>query len=254
MSKASGSKNKGRIGKSKSNGSKKPIIIAGVVILIIVISVGALLLTQKSTTLVSETTSESKPIILYVNQGNALVDTSNYTTLLNFAKANGFNTIFFQVYRGGNLLFSESNLTFFVDTAHLEKLKIFFALYFTAPNQMIPTSIYGIGEDGINLDMSTLTYDAQSNLLATLQQNYKGQTAVTTTNFTTSLRPDLLILETYQIQNSSKDIYIHSGIIASVEPLSMSSKEAYLSQFQYDLSNSDGVMVFDYYGILRTGY
>jgi uncharacterized protein (UPF0333 family) len=253
MSKAAASKSKGKI-KSKSKGSKTPIILVGVVILIVVISVGALLLVQKSSTSVAETTSESKPIILYVNQGNALVDTSNFTTLLNFAKENGFNTIFFQVYRSGNLLFSESNLTYFVDTVHLEKLKIFFALYFTASNQLIPTSIYGLGEDGINLDMSTLNNDVQANLLATLQQNYKGQTSVTTTNFTTSLRPDLLILETYQAQNASKDIYIHSGIIASVEPLSMSSKEAYQSQFQYDLINSDGVMVFDYYGLLKTGY
>ena len=34
----------------------------------------------------------------------------------------------------------------------------------------------------------------------------------------------------------------------------MPSKEAYQSQYNYDLSNSDGVMVFDYYGLLKTGY
>lgn len=256
MSKKSGSRKKGKAeSKPKPKRSKIPFIIAGVVLLIVVISVGAFFLTQKSTTSVETTSQSSKPIILYVNQGNALVDTSNYTTLLNFAKANGFNTIFFQVYRSGSLIFSQSNLTYFVDTAHLEKLKIFFSLYFTANGQTIPTSIYTLDEDGINLDMSTLSDSAQSNLLATLQANYRqGQTSVTATNFTTTLKPDLLVLETYQVQNSSKDAYIHSGIIASVEPLSMSSKKAYESQFQYDLSNSDGVMVFDYYGLLKTGY
>lgn len=194
-------------------------------------------------------------MILYVNQGNALVDTTNYTALLNFARTNGFNTLFFQVYRSGNLLFSQSNLSYFVDAAHIENLKIYFALYFTSSNQQIPTSIYNLGEDGINLDMSTLTDTAQTNLLATLQQNYKqGKTAVTSTNFAIALKPDLLILETYQIQNSSKDSYIHPGVITSVEPLAMPNKQAYESQYQYDLSNSDGVMVFDYYGLLKTGY
>ncbi|MGA2875051.1 MAG: hypothetical protein ABSE82_05865 [Nitrososphaerales archaeon] len=254
MSMKAGSNNRGKAVKPRS--SRMPILIGVVVLLILVISSSAFFLTQKHTTSTAVTTTQSsKPIILYVNQGNALVDTSNYTALLNFAKTNGFNTIFFQVYRSGSLLFTESNLTYFVDTAHIENLKIFFALYFTATNQPIPTSIYNLGEDGINLDMSTLSGVAQSNLLTTLQQNYKeGKTSVTATNFTTTLKPGLLILETYQVQNSSKDSYIHSGIIASVEPLSMSSKKVYQSQYQYDLSSSDGVMVFDYYGLLKTGY
>jgi hypothetical protein len=256
MSKRSSSKNRKKTEASKKKSSRMPIIIGAAILLILIISAGAFLLTQKSSTSsIQTTTSASKPIILYVNQGNALVDTSNYTTLLNFAKTNGFNTLFFQVYRSGSLLFSESNLSYFVNTAHVEGLKIFFALYFTGTNQQIPTTIYNLGEDGINLDMSTLSSAVQSNLLTTLQQNYKqGKTAVTATNFTTTLKPDLLILETYQVQNSSRDAYIHPGVIASVEPLSMSSKKAYQDQYQYDLSNSDGVMVFDYYGLLKAGY
>jgi hypothetical protein len=137
----------------------------------------------------------------------------------------------------------------------LEKLKIFFALYFTGQNQLIPASIYGLGEDGISLDMSALSSTVQSNLLGTLKQNYKaGLSAVTSTNLTTTLHPDMLILETYQVQNSSSDAFIHPGIIASVEPLAMQSESAYSSQYRYDLHNSDGVMVFDYYGLLKTGY
>lgn len=246
MSRSTRSKNK-----TRKSGSRTPIVIVGVIAIIVIVSVGALLLTEKSTT---TTETNSKPIILYVNQGNALVSTSNFTNLLGFAKSQGFNTIFFQVYRSGALLFPQNNLSYFVETAHLENLKIFFALYFTGANQLIPTSLYGLGEDGINLDMSTLANAQQVSLLETLQQNYNGETAVTATNFTTTLRPDLLILETYQVQNSSKDSYIHPGIIASVEPLSMSSETTYQSQYRYDLANSDGVMVFDYYGLLKTGY
>ena len=43
----------------------------------------------------------SKPIILYVNQGNGVVNGSNFGELLSTATSHGFNTIFFQVYRSG---------------------------------------------------------------------------------------------------------------------------------------------------------
>lgn len=195
--------------------------------------------------------SAGKPIILYVNQGNALVDVGNYSSLISFAKTNGFNTLFFQVYRSGNLLFSQSNLTYFVNLAHNQSLRIFFALYFTSSNENIPPSIYGLGEDGISLDMSTLGVSTQENLLSTLSNNYKGETAVTTTNFATTLKPDLLILETYLQQDQQ---YVHKGVIASVEPLALPDKGEYVSQYHYALSESDGVMVFDYYGLLKTGY
>ena len=251
-----GSKNRGRTGNARPTPSQMYFIIGTTILLILVITVGAFFLTQRSSTSTAETTTQpNKPIILYVNQGNALVDTHNYTALLNFAKTNGFNTLFFQVYRSGNLLFSQSNMSYFVNAAHIENLKIYFALYLTTTNEQIPALIFGLGEDGINLDMSTLTAPSQANLLSTLQQNYKqGKIAVTSTNFLTTLKPDLLILETYQIQNSSKDSFIHPGVITSIEPLTMPSKQVYQSQYNYDLSNSDGVMVFDYYGLLKTGY
>ena len=228
----------------------RPAIVLVTIALIILISAGVFLLTQKNQTL--SLTQSNKPVILYVDQGNGVVSTADFTALTSFANADGFNTIFFQVYRSGTLLFSVSNLTYFVSSAHAADLKIFFALYFTSPDQLIPASLYNLGEDGINLDMSTLSHSSQSNLLSTLQQNYKqGQTAVTALNFTTNLRPNLLILETYQ---SSDQSFIRHGIIASVEPLALSSKQEYTSQFQYALQNSDGVMVFDYYGLLKTGY
>ena len=228
----------------------RPAIVLATITLIILISAGIYFLTQRNQT--SSLTQSNKPVILYVDQGNGLVSPKNFIALTTFAKANDFNTLFFQVYRSGNLLFSVSNLTYFVSTAHAENLKIFFALYFTSQDQLIPVSLYNLGEDGINLDMSTLSYSRQTDLLSTLQQYYKqGQTSVTTLNLTTNLRPDLLIQETYQ---SSHQSFLHHGIIASVEPLALSSKQEYTSQLQNALQNSNGVMVFDYYGLLKTGY
>jgi len=194
--------------------------------------------------------SQAKPIILYVNQGNGIVNESNFGTMLSFASYHGFNTIFFQVYREGNLLFNGNELSYFVNQSHSEDLKIFFALYFTNSSQPMPIAIFGLGEDGISLDVSTLSLSTQETLLADLAPCH-CQTAVTTTNMDSPLEPDLLILETY---GPAHQQYIRHGIIASVGVFATSSLADYQSQFQYALSNSDGVMVFDYAGLLKSGY
>jgi hypothetical protein len=196
-------------------------------------------------------TAVSRPIILYVNQGNGAVNGSNFGQLLDTANSHGFNTIFFQIYRSGTLLFADRSLSQFVVSAHGQGLKIFFALYFTNSTQKIPSSVYADGEDGINLDMSTLPSDAQTTLFDDLSSTYSGKTAITTTNPSMTLNPNLVIVETYGVGN---DQYIHHGIIASVGVFATSSRQDYERQFQYVLANSDGVMVFDYAGLVKSGY
>lgn len=209
--------------------------------------------TQQGSSSGGATTSSTKPVILYVNQGNGAVNSSNFGVLLSTAATHGFNTIFFQVYRSGNLLFTDTELSQFATSAHDQGLKIYFALYITGATQPLPTSIYSDGEDGISLDMSTLPIGAQESLLGKLTAGYSGKTAVTTFDFGQSLqpKPDLLVYETY---SASDQQYIHPGIVGSVEVVATSSKQDYQSQVQYALSNSDGVMVFDYAGLLKYGY
>jgi hypothetical protein len=194
---------------------------------------------------------QQKPIILYVDQGNGVVNGSGFGTMLDYMSSRGFNTVFFQVYREGRLLFSQPTLQSFVDQTHEAHMKIFFALYITNASQAIPTSIYGLHEDGICLDMSTVSLTAQQSFLAALKSGFGGETAVTTTDMYSPLKPDLLVLETYGV---SAQQYIRKGIIASVGVFATSSFDDYQSQFQYALQNSDGVMVFDYHGLLKAGY
>jgi hypothetical protein len=167
-------------------------------------------------------TRQNKPVILYVNQGNGAVNGSNFVGLLETASAHGFNTIFFQVYRSGTLLFTDGSLSQLVASAHGKSLQIFFALYFTNSTQKIPASIYSDGEDGINLDMSTLPIDAQTSLFDSLSSAYSGQTAITTTNPNLPLNPKMLVVETYGAWNGQ---YIHHGIIASVGVFATSSRQ-----------------------------
>jgi hypothetical protein len=193
-----------------------------------------------------------KPVILYVNQGNGVVDESNFATMLSAARSHGFNTIFFQVYRAGNLLFNGSEMGGFVTDAHSQGMKIFFALYFTGASQTLPQSIYALGEDGISLDMSTLPPASQQSLFGNLQAGYhSGKTAITTTNASLALKPEILVLETYGVGSQG---FIRHGIIASVGVFATTSKADYEQQFQYALNNSDGVMVFDYAGLVKSGY
>ena len=193
-----------------------------------------------------------KPVILYVNQGNGVVDGSNFAAMLSTARSHGFKTVFFQVYRAGSLLFNGSELGGFVTDAHSQGLKIFFALYFTSASQTLPQSIYGLGEDGISLDMSTLPSASQQSLFGNLQAGYRsGVTAITTTNASLALKPEMLVLETYPAGSQG---FIRHGIIASVGVFATASKADYDQQFQYALNNSDGVMVFDYAGLVKSGY
>jgi hypothetical protein len=194
--------------------------------------------------------SQVKPVILYVNQGNGVVNGTNFGTMLIFASSHGFNTIFFQVYRAGVLLFSSGELSSFANQSHAQGLKIYFALYFTSSSQSVPSAIFGLGEDGISLDVSTLSLSTQESLLSDLAACH-CQTAVTTTDMNSPLEPDLLVLETY---GAGSQQYVRHGIIASVGVFATSSLADYQSQFQYALSNSDGVMVFDYAGLLKSGY
>ena len=194
---------------------------------------------------------QSEPMILYINQGNGAVNGSNFGQMLGFASSQGFNTIFFQVYRQGVLLFSASELGSFVNQTHAVGLKIFFALYITNTTQTVPSTVMGLDEDGVSLDMSALPLATQQSLLQGLKGTCGCQTAVTTTDMTSPLTPDLLVLETY---GPSYQQYIRHGIIASVGVFATTSQADYQSQFQYAIQHSDGVMVFDYAGLLKSGY
>jgi hypothetical protein len=193
-----------------------------------------------------------KPVILYVNQGNGIVDESNFASMLSFCKSRGFNSVFFQVYRQGHLLFSTNQLEFFVVNSHSRGVPIFFALYITNSSQELPASIFGLGEDGISLDMSTLPSTPQADYLSNLRTIFhSGQIAITTTNFNTSLKPDLLVFETYGAQAQG---FIRHGIVASVGVFATVDSGDYQQQFRYAFDNSDGVMVFDYAGLVKRGY
>jgi hypothetical protein len=197
----------------------------------------------------------TKPVILYVNlyvnQGNGVVNKTNFDAMASYANSSGFNTVFLQIYRRGFLLFNQQDLQIFVTRAHLKNLRIFFSLWMTNSSQQIPSLIYGLGEDGISLDMSTLSLSSQRSLLTSLKADFIGKTAVTTSDMHSPLKPDLLVLETYSTGLQSS---IKPGIIGSLEVVATSSQADYQSQFKYALQNSDGVMVFDYAGLLKSGY
>lgn len=245
---------------------RRLIVVLAVVLLLIAIS-GLVILyfttgtSNNATSSIETPTAVSsafvpgqKPIILYINQGNGRVNETNFVEMLNFALSKGFNTVFFQVYYKGDFLFAPDQLSYFVNNAHSKGMKLFFALSFTNDTQTIPSSIYSIGEDGISLDMSTLDAQGQTKLYDTLESNYhSGIRAITTYDFSTSLKPQWLIFETYGSQYDNSQ-FIHEGIIGSVGIFATSSSLDYHDQFNYVLANSDGVMVFDYYGLSKSGY
>jgi len=242
----------------KRRSKRVPGIAAACVLAVVVLGAAVFLYHPPSNTNNPVATSSSsipKYIILYVNQGNGVVNEGNFGSMLSFASSQGFNTLFFQVYREGVLLFDSSELGVFVTQAHADHIKIFFSLYITNSSQQIPASVYPLGEDGIGLDMSTLTVPQQSAVFVSLQQGYSsGLTAITTTDLTLPLSPNLLVLETYSSDVQQYSQYIRPGVIGSVGVFATTSGSNYRQEFQYVVSNSDGVMVFDYAGLMKSGY
>ena len=238
-----------RRGGRRRRNSRRYLALVGIGVALVILAAGALILRPGST---GTTSASEKPIILYINQGNGAVNETNFGSMLSFSETHGFNTIFFQVYREGVLLFQPSQLIAFVAQAHGQGLRIYFALYFTNSSQAVPSSVFPLGEDGISLDMSTLSLSAQTSLLSAVELGFQtGQVAITTTDFTLPLKPDLLVFETYGSQDQS---YIRPGIIGSVGVFATTSQADYQQQYQYALQNSDGVMVFDYAGLMKSGY
>jgi hypothetical protein len=235
---------RGKLRPKKTGGAGRYYLAAG----LLVLAVGAVACYAY---LLPHPSQGTKSVILYVNQGNGAVDRTNFDAMVNYANSSGFNTVFLQIYRRGVLLFNHQDLQMFVTRAHLKDLRVFFSLWITNSSQQIPSSIYGLGEDGVNLDMSTLSLSSQQFMLASLRADYKGKTAVATTDMYSPLKPNLFVLETYVTVLQS---FIKPGIIGSVEVAATKNQVDYRSQFEYALRNSDGAMVFDYAGLLKSGY
>lgn len=191
-----------------------------------------------------------KPIILYVNQGNGFVEPDRFGDLLAFAKRFGFNSVMFQVYREGSFLYSLDDMNKFHDKSTRAGMRFYPSLFISKDGEKIDL-ISQLSAEGMNLDMPSLSLDWQSRYIAAVRQLFKGPVSVTTSNAQYPLRPDLLILETYGRENLR---YVRPGVVGSVGVWLTTDKGDYLDQVSYVLAHSDGVMVFDYAGLLRKGW
>jgi len=191
-----------------------------------------------------------KPIILYVNQGNGFVEPQKFGDLLTFAKRFGFNTIMFQVYRSGSFLYSLEDMNKFARDAEKAGFRFHASLYISKEGEKMDL-VAQLRADGINLDMPTISLDWQSRYISWVRQLFKGPVSVTTANAQYPLKPDLVILETYGRENLR---YVRPGMVGSVGVWLTKDKDDYLDQVNLVLTKSDGVMVFDYAGLLRKGW
>ncbi len=196
------------------------------------------------------TTTGVKPIILYINQGNGFVEPDKFADLLAFAKRFGFNAVMFQVYRSGSFLYSLDDMNKFHDESARAGVRFYPSLFISKDGEKIDL-ISQLRAEGMNLDMPSLSLDWQSRYIAALRQLFKGPVSVTTPNLQYPLTPDLLILETYGRENLR---YVRPGAMGSVGVWLTTDKGDYLDQVNYVLAHSDGVMVFDYAGLLRKGW
>jgi hypothetical protein len=197
--------------------------------------------------------SQKKPVILYYEYPYPPLEVSRFPWVVNFTLAHGFNTLMLEVFYNHRSMFNRSTVDYFISYAGSRGLALVPSYYITATSDKIDVG----GMTWVNLDMERLSpldqrsfYDNISQIvpLVSVTSPY-GQPVL----FSTPMN----IVETY----ASTPLfwlaqlgYYHPGKICSVGDWLLHSQQEYDAEKSYCLEYSDGVMVFDYYNLLRSGF
>jgi hypothetical protein len=195
--------------------------------------------------------SPPKPVILYYDYENLPFNVSEFPEIVATTLQHRFNTLMLLVYFNDSLIFNESTIDYFYAYARSQNLT-FVPSYYV---QSASDSFNVTGFPWINLDMEHLSPSVQSAFYAKIA-SHKVQTISVTfphgqrVDFT----PSLNIVETYASTPGFWFLqleYWHSGHICSVAPWLANNQAEYDAEKNYCLKYTDGVMVFDYYNLLK---
>jgi hypothetical protein len=197
--------------------------------------------------------ANKKPIILYYHLLQPPLQVSQFPDVVNFTLQHGFNTLMMVIFNFDEASFNRSTIDYFISYAESKGLTFVPSYYIRSTSDQINVS----GLAWVNLDMERLnSYDqrvfydriAQIVPLVSVTSPY-GQPV----GFHTPMR----IIETYATSPLfwlDQLGYYHPGKICSVAAWLLNSQQEYDAQKDYCLKYSDGVMVFDYYSLLKSGF
>jgi hypothetical protein len=197
---------------------------------------------------------KTKPVILYYNFENLPFQPAQFPSIVNTTLAHHFNTLMLLVYYNHQAIFNESTLHQFFLYSKSKNLTFVPSYYVDSLADRINVS----GYQWINLDLEKLNPNEQRWYYGKMLVQNVPLISVTSPygqqqEFVTSLN----IVESYSDSPwfwLEQLTYLHYSHACSVAVWLLRSQAAYDSQKNYCLRYTAGVMVFDYYNLLKTGF
>jgi len=221
----------------------------------IVICVAAIFATSLVALIVFSPVSSSseKPVILYYNYQNLPFNVSQFPVIVTTTLEHNFNTLMMLVFYNHHMIFNESTLSYFYLYAHSRNLS-FVPSYYV---ESLADTFNVAGFPWVNLDMERIASNMQPYFYAKIVDEGGFRTISVTSPYGQRVEydPSIDIVESYSgtpwfwvLQLG----YWHPGHFCSVAPYLLHSQEEYDSEKQYCLKYTGGVMIFDYYNLMRT--
>jgi len=193
-----------------------------------------------------------KPVILYYDYENLPFNASQFPEIVQTTLGHHFNTLMVLVYFNHNAIFNQSTLEYFYMYAHSKNLTFVPSFYI----ESLGDNISAPGFPWVNIDMEKVAPSLQRFVYARISDQTSVLVSVTSPyGQPVEFAPSLDILETYSNTPSfwfEQLGYWHPEHICSIAAWLVHSQQEYESEKNYCLKYSQGVMVFDYYNLLKS--
>jgi hypothetical protein len=229
---------------------KKKIQKSTVIVVIVTLCISTLLLIALPPA--PSVHGSPKPVILYYNYENLPFNASQFPAIVNTTLQYHFNVLMVLVYFDHKLIFNQSTIDYFYSYAFSKNLTFVPSYYIESLNDRFNVS----GFPWINLDMERIAPNLQSIFYTRIAAQSPGIVSVTSPyGQPVSYSPSLDIVETYSSTPWFWFLqlgYWHPGHICSVASWLVHSQQEYDSEMDYCLKYTGGVMVFDYFNLLKS--
>jgi hypothetical protein len=194
----------------------------------------------------------SKLIILYYDYENLPFNASSFPQIVLTTLQHQFNTLMLLVYFNHEMIFNKSTLEYFFSYARSRNLTFVPSFYV----ESMTDSFNVTGFPWINLDMERIQAKLQPFFYDKISREGAEVISVTSPyGQPVDFAPSLDIVETYSGPPRFYFLqlaYWHPGHVCAVAPWLVSNQQQYDSEKEYCLKYTDGVMVFDYYNLLKS--
>lgn len=197
----------------------------------------------------------TKPVILYYDYENLpFKNSSQFPTIVANTLRHHFNTLMLLVYYNHEMIFNESTVKYFFSYSRSQGLNFVPSYYVESLGDSFNVS----GFRWINLDMERIDSNLQPEFYSRISLESVGAEISVSSPYGQHVvyAPSLNIVETYSTTPRFWFLqltYWHPGHICSIAPWLVHNEQEYDSEKNFCLKYSDGVMVFDYYNLLKSG-